>query len=147
MKNCINRSNEPWGLSFAFRVSCKLENLRAPCLSWLCAAHHVGTRLKASALLILQGTRGLEKPKSSLSRGNVQGCLVKIISFFIFKIICIIFCLNGWQSALEMKAKGRVYEEKSNTGELSARKEIRLSMEAVSATSSPSSFLSFFFVL
>ena len=48
-----------------------------------------------------------------------------------------------------MKEKGRVniYKEKSNTGELSARKEIRLSMEAVSATSSPSFFLCFLFVL
>lgn len=46
-----------------------------------------------------------------------------------------------------MKEKGRVYEEKSNTGELSARKEIRLSMEAVSATSSPSFFIFVCFVI
>lgn len=48
-----------------------------------------------------------------------------------------------------MKEKGRVniYEEKSNTGELSAPKEIRLSVEVVSATSSPSFFLCFLFVL
>ena len=108
MKNCINRSNEPWGLSFAFRVYSKLGHLRASLpLRALCCSPG-GEWAKARALLLLEGACGLGMPRFSHSGAYILGCLVKMIFFFMLMIICIIFCLCSWRSALQIKEKGTV---------------------------------------
>lgn len=97
MKNCINRSNEPWGLSFAFRVSSKLGNLLAHLPLGVLCCPPWGGRGEGQSPSHPAGCCGLWKPKFSHSRDYVLGCLVKII--------CIIFCLCGWQRALQIKEK------------------------------------------
>lgn len=76
------------------------------CLSGLCAPH----REDASAGLSHSGgCSGLGTPKFSHPGAYIWGCLVKMIFFFcILMIICIIFCLRSWQSALQIKEKGTV---------------------------------------
>ena len=79
------------------------------CLLGFCAAHHEGEGAKGRALFILQGARGLWKPKFSHSRAYVLGCLVKTI-FFLYTYDNLHNLLFVWlaKSSPDKREKGRV---------------------------------------